>query len=54
MVVNPKRTCASSCVMTVSMASFSVDHDVSALLATDVAGVALRQWNMLPDRSTTR
>ena len=36
MVVNPKRTCPSSCVMTDSMASFNVDHDVSALLGTNV------------------
>ena len=30
-VVNPKRTCPSSCVITVSMAVLSVDHEVSAL-----------------------
>ena len=53
MVVNPKRTCPSSCVITDSMAFFNVDHDVSALLG-QTFWVALRQWNMLPDRSTTR
>ena len=54
MVVNPNRTSASSFVMTDSIASLSWVHDVSALLAQTLPWVELRQWNMLPDRSTTR
>src|SRR6476646_6490324 len=39
--------------MTDSMAVCSVDHDVSVLVG-HTHWLELRQWNMLPDRSTTR
>src|SRR5690348_15176140 len=52
-VVNPKRTCPSSCVSNPSIAVCSVDHDVSVLVG-QTHWLVVRQWNMLPDRSTTR
>ena len=52
-VVNPKRTCPSSWVSNPSIAVCSVDHDVSVLVG-QTHWLVVRQWNMLPDRSTTR
>jgi hypothetical protein len=52
-VVNPKRTCESSCVMTVSIALLSLDQEVSTVLE-QTSSLEVRQWYMLPDRSTTR
>src|SRR3954470_18024287 len=54
-VMNPNRTWPSSWVITDSMALFSLDQAV--LVRSEQTGspvLPLRQWNMLPDRSTSR
>src|SRR3569623_3655746 len=54
-VWNPKRTWASSWVITDSTAVFRFDQLVFAMSAQTASPVLpVRQWNMLPDRSTSR
>jgi hypothetical protein len=52
-VVKPKRTSFSSCITTVWIAVLSLLQDVSVLVG-QTSSLVVRQWNMLPDRSTTR
>ena len=52
-VVKPKRTLVSSCITTVWIAVLSLLQDVSVLVE-QTSSLVLRQWNMLPDRSTIR
>jgi hypothetical protein len=52
-VVKPKRTSAWSCITTVWMASLSLVQAVS-VLSVQTSSPPTMQWNMLPDRSTTR
>src|SRR5262249_3934235 len=54
-VVNPKRTCEASVGSTCSMAFLRCVQEVlwgSSQMTLPV--LPLRQWNMLPDRSTSR
>src|SRR5438552_3237108 len=54
-VMKPKRTCASSWVITASIAPLSLDQAVLVRSEQTASPVLpLRQWNMLPDRSTSR
>src|SRR4051812_23492268 len=65
-VVKPKRTCESSCGSTCSMAVLRLYQDVFIVSTVLVMvfvqtaspvlspAFAVRQWNMLPDRSTSR